>query len=155
PAGIQGTNFIVPNLTTRKLDTTVQLYDGQTLALAGLLQDTMRESVRKIPGLGDIPILGALFRSSNFSQDKTDLLISVTPHIIKPEKEGTINYPGEFIQPPNRFEFYLEGRLEGRRAPGDVSSLSQHSFTLPMVPLESQGGLEGQFGQEPLSPVQP
>jgi pilus assembly protein CpaC len=155
PAGIQGTNFLVPNLTTRKLDTTVQLYDGQTLALAGLLQDTMRESVRKIPGLGDIPILGALFRSSSFTQDKTDLLISVTPHIIKPEKEGAINYPGEFIQPPNRFEFYLEGRLEGRRSPGDVSSLSQHSFALPMVPMDSQGGLEGQFGQEPVSPAQP
>ncbi|HEY7745084.1 MAG TPA: hypothetical protein VIA07_02020, partial [Desulfuromonadales bacterium] len=64
------------------------------------------------------------------------------------------NYPGEFIQAPNRFEFYLEGRLEGRRSPGDVSSLSQHSFALPSVPMESQGGLEGQFGQEPVSPAQ-
>lgn len=154
PSGISGASFIVPSLTTRKLETTVQLYDGQTLALAGLLQDTMRESVSKIPGLGDIPVLGALFRSSSFTQDKTDLLISVTPHIVKPDREGTINYPGEFIQVPNRFEFYLEGRLEGRRSPGDMSSLSQHSFALPMVPMESQGGLEGQFGQEPVSPAQ-
>lgn len=154
PTGIAGASFIVPSLTTRKLETTVQLYDGQTLALAGLLQDTMRESVNKIPGLGDIPILGALFRSSSYTQDKTDLLISVTPHVVKPDREGTINYPGEFIQPPNRFEFYLEGRLEGRRSPGDMSSLTQHSFALPMVPMESQGGLEGQFGQEPVSPAQ-
>jgi pilus assembly protein CpaC len=153
PSGIVGANFVVPSLSTRKLDTTVQLYDGQTLALAGLLQDNLRETVRKVPGLGDLPIIGALFRSSNFQQNKTDLLIAVTPHIVKPEKEGAINYPGEFIQPPSRFEFYLEGRLEGRRSPGDVSALSQHSFALPMVPMESQGGLEGQFGQEPVSPA--
>jgi pilus assembly protein CpaC len=153
PTGIVGANFVVPSLSTRKLETTVQLYDGQTLALAGLLQDNLRESVRKVPGLGDLPIIGALFRSSSFQQNKTDLLISVTPHIVKPEKEGAIHYPGEFIQPPSRFEFYLEGRLEGKRSPGDVSSLSQHSFALPMVPMESQGGLEGQFGQEPVSPA--
>jgi len=154
PTGIEGANFFVPSLSTRKLETTVQLFDGQSLALAGLLQDDMRESVSKIPGLGDIPILGALFRSSNYTQAKTDLLVSVTPHIVKPDKEGTISYPGEFIQVPNRFEFYLEGRLEGRRSPGDISALSQHSFALPMVPMESQGGLEGQFGQEPVTPAQ-
>jgi pilus assembly protein CpaC len=154
PSGIIGANFVVPSLTTRKLDTTVQLYDGQTLALAGLLQDDLRESVRKVPGLGDLPIIGSLFRSTSFLQDKTDLLISVTPHIVKPEKEGTLNYPGEFMKTPNSFEFYLEGRLEGRRSPGDVSSLSKHSFALPAVPMESQGGLEGQFGQEPVSPAQ-
>jgi pilus assembly protein CpaC len=153
PTGIVGANFVVPSLSTRKLETTVQLYDGQTLALAGLLQDNLRESVNKVPGLGDLPILGALFRSTSYQQDKTDLLISVTPHIVKPQQEGTINYPGEFIQAPNSIEFYLEGRLEGRRSPGDVSSLSKHSFALPAVPMESQGGLEGQFGQEPVSPA--
>lgn len=153
PAGIQGTNFNVPNLSTRKLESTVQLYDGQTLALAGLLQDTLRESVKKVPGLGDLPIIGSLFRSSGFQQNKTDLLIAVTPHIVQPNREGSLSYPGEFIQTPNRFEFYLEGRLEGRRSPGDVSVLSQHSFALPMVPVESQGGLEGQFGQEPVAPA--
>jgi pilus assembly protein CpaC len=153
PTGIVGANFLVPSLSTRKLETTVQLYDGQTLALAGLLQDTMRESVRKIPGLGDIPILGALFRSSNFQQNKTDLLIAVTPHIVKPDREGTLSFPGEFIQIPSRFEFYLEGRLEGKRSTGDQSGMTQHSFATTMVPMESQGGLEGQFGQEPVSPA--
>ena len=153
PTGIEGADFFVPSLSTRKLETTVQLYDGQTLALAGLLQDNMRETVTKIPGLGDLPVIGALFRSSSYQQDKTDLLVSVTPHIVKPDREGTISYPGEYIQIPNRFEFYLEGRLEGRRSPGDKSNLTQHSFALPMVPMESQGGLEGQFGQEPVAPA--
>jgi pilus assembly protein CpaC len=113
----------------------------------------MRESVKKVPGLGDLPIIGSLFRSSSFLQNKTDLLIAVTPHIVKPDREGKLTFPGEFIQVPNRFEFYLEGRLEGRRSPGDVAALSRHSFALPAVPVESQGGLEGQFGQEPVAPV--
>jgi len=154
PTGIVGLGIQVPSLSTRKLETSVQLYDGQTLALAGLLQDNMRESVSKIPGLGDIPILGPLFRSTSYQNEKTDLLVSVTPHLVKPDKEGKLSYPGEYIQPPNRFEFYLEGRLEGRRSPTDVSGLSEHSFALPEVQVESQGGLEGQFGQEPVPAAQ-
>jgi pilus assembly protein CpaC len=151
PSGIVGADFIVPNLTTRKLETTVQLYDGQTLALAGLLQDSLRESVSKVPGLGDLPIIGALFRSTSYLQDKTDLLIAVTPHLVKANKEGTLRFPGENVNPPNRFEFYLEGRLEGRRSPNEASTLSRHSFAPTPTPGASQGGLEGVFGQESIS----
>ncbi|ABA88990.1 Flp pilus secretin RcpA [Syntrophotalea carbinolica DSM 2380] len=151
PSSITGTTYNVPNLTTRKLETTVQLYDGQTLALAGLLQDTLRESVSKIPGLGDLPILGALFRSTSYTQEKTDLLIAVTPHLVKPSKEGTLSFPGEYMRPPNRLEFYLEGRLEGRRFPNDPSALSQHSFAAPPQMNETAGGLEGEFGHEPVT----
>ncbi len=151
PAGITGVDFNVPNLTTRKLDTTVQLYDGQTLALAGLLQDNLRETVSKVPGLGDIPILGALFRSTTYQQEKTDLLIAVTPHLVKANKEGSFKFPGETIVPPNRLEFYLEGRLEGRRSPDQPSALSRHSFNPPIMQGATQGGLEGSFGYEPVS----
>jgi pilus assembly protein CpaC len=151
PTGIQGADFIVPSLSTRKLESTVQLYDGQTLALAGLLQDNINESVRKIPGLGDLPILGSLFRSSSFQQEKTDLLITVTPHLIKPGRENSISYPGEYFQIPNRFEFYLEGRLEGRRSPNDPSAFGRHSFAQQMVPVSDQGGLEGEFGNQPVT----
>jgi pilus assembly protein CpaC len=147
PAGIQGSSFIVPNLSTRKLETTVEMYDGQTLALAGLLQENMRQSVQKIPGLGDIPILGSLFRSNNYRQEKTDLLIAVTPHLVKPVREGELSFPGEFMQAPTRYEFYMEGRLEGRRHAGDPSGLSRHRFQQP----SSYGGLEGDFGYRPVS----
>lgn len=126
--------------STRKLNSTVQLHDGQTLALAGLLQDDLTEVVNKIPLLGNIPILGVLFRSTNYQQQKTDLLIAVTPHLIQPLHEGELTYPGEFIQTPNRFEFYLEGRLEGRRSPTDPSELHRHGF------IPGSGGLEGDFG---------
>jgi pilus assembly protein CpaC len=146
PAGIQGATFLVPNLATRRLETNVQLYDGQTLALAGLLQNNLRESVGKIPGLGDLPILGGLFRSTSYRQEKTDLLIAVTPRIVKPLSTGAIEFPGEYLKPPNRWEFYLEGRLEGRRdgvsAFGKPAAINAATMT---------GGLEGEFGHELLN----
>jgi len=135
PAGIQGTNFNVPNLSTRKLETTVELFDGQSLALAGLLQDNLRETVAKIPGLGNIPILGILFRSSSYLESKTDLLVAVTPHLVKPVDKEEIVLPGENLIPPNSYQFYLEGRLEGNRPAGATES----------------GGLEGEFGHQPIS----
>ncbi len=110
----------------------------------------MREIVSKVPGLGDIPIIGTLFRSTTYQQDKTDLLISVTPHLVTANKEGTIKYPGDDMQIPNRYEFYLEGRLEGRRNTADSEALSVHSFNKE-VPATEQGGLEGSFGHEPVT----
>ena len=147
PTGIAGASFIVPNLTTRKLESTVQLQDGQTLALAGLLQDSLRENVSKIPGLGDIPILGTLFRSSGFQHHKTDLLIAVTPHLVKPVKEGELSFPGEYLRPPNALEFYLMGKLENNWSHDDPSLLSRHAFT-PSAATPQPGGMEGTFGQE-------
>ena len=141
PAGIVGANFIVPTFSTRKLDTTVELHDGQTLALAGLLQDELREQVTKIPGLGDIPVLGALFRSSSYQQEKTDLLIAVTPRLARPVPRGTLKFPGDDMRAPGALEFYLEGRLEGKH-PRQVAGGSAQ--------LEKSGGLEGEFGSQPI-----
>jgi pilus assembly protein CpaC len=151
PSGISGATFNVPDLNTRKLETTVQLYDGQTLALAGLLQDNLREDVKKIPGLGDIPILGQLFRSTGYTRNRTDLLVAVTPHLVKPVKEGSLHFPGEKMRVPNAFEFYLEGRLEGRRSANDVSAFGQHDFSMPGPLPWKKGGLEGSFGTQPVS----
>jgi pilus assembly protein CpaC len=148
PAGIEGANFVVPNLSTRRLETTVEMYDGQTLALAGLLQDNLRESIEKVPGLGDIPILGALFRSSTYRQQKTDLLIAITPRIVKPVPAGSIKFPGEHMQPPNRWEFYLEGRLEGRRPFDQVSAFGENEYLRPRVSPIKSGGLDGDFGYQ-------
>jgi pilus assembly protein CpaC len=132
-----------PIFSTRKLESMVQLRDGQTLALAGLLSDSLTEVVNKVPLLGDIPILGTLFRSTDYQSKKTDLLIAVTPHLVRPVQEGKLSFPGEFIKPPNRFEQYLEGKLEGRRSDDDPSLFSQHSFANP---VSATGGLEGNFG---------
>ena len=91
--------------------------------------------------LGDLPILGALFRSTAYQKNKSELMIAITPHLVVPTKEGLISYPGEFIKPPNRFEFYLLGKLEGQRYGDDPSRISSHNYT-----LQPSGGLEGSFG---------
>ena len=139
PSGIIGADFIVPNLSVRKLETTVQLHDGQTLALAGLLQDKFFDRVEKIPGLGDLPILGALFRSSSFQEEKTELMIAVTPHLVKPAEAGSLKFPGDDFQTPNWYEFYLEGRLEGRRPASDGLTAE----TLSEVEAVDGGGRQG------------
>ena len=149
PAGIVGASFVVPNLSSRKLETTVQLQDGQTLALAGLLQDKFRDNVQKIPGLGDLPILGPLFRSTNFVEEKSELLVAVTPRLVKPAEAGSLKFPGEELQAPNWYEFYLEGRLEGRR-PQSEGSTESSDEPLSSIDRIDGGGLEGFFGYQPL-----
>lgn len=151
PTGFSGNVFPIPNLSTRKLETTVHLKDGQTLALAGLLQDNLRETVSKIPGLGDLPIIGSFFRSSGYLQQKTDLLVAVTPHIVNPVAENALHYPGEFIKEPGQIEFYLEGRLEGRRSADDPPSLHEHGTSPSTGKAVQAGGLEGSVGFQPLT----
>jgi pilus assembly protein CpaC len=145
PTGFTDAVFPVPNLSTRKLETTVHLKDGQTLALAGLLQDNLRETTSKIPGLGDLPILGSLFRSSGYQQQKTDLLVAVTPHLVNPAPEGTLQFPGDNLKVPNQYEFYLQGRLEGAPAAGDPPAPGRHAFQQASA-APGSGGLEGVLG---------
>jgi pilus assembly protein CpaC len=106
--------FAVPGITTRRASTTVELGDCQSFAIAGLLKETVRDIVAKFPVLGDIPILGALFRSRSFQKNETELIIIVTPHLVKPLDLAKQTLPTDFYVEPNDFELYLEGRLEGR-----------------------------------------
>lgn len=81
---IQLNGIVVPALTTRRAETTVELASGQSFAIAGLLQESGRNSLRKFPGLGDVPVLGALFRSRKFMHNQTELVIIVTPYLVRP-----------------------------------------------------------------------
>jgi pilus assembly protein CpaC len=82
--GLVIAGFQIPSLLSRKAETNVELLPGQHLAIAGLLDNTMNQSVDKIPFLGDLPIIGSLFSAKLNSQDRTELLILVTPHLIQP-----------------------------------------------------------------------
>ena len=104
--------FIVPAITTRRATTTVELADGQSFAIGGLLRDNVKESINKYPGLGDIPILGALFRSTSFQKNETELLIIVTAHLVKPLDMTAQALPTDYYEEPNDFEFYLMGYTE-------------------------------------------
>jgi len=133
--------YVVPALTTRRVSTVIELADGQSFAIAGLLKEDVREVVSKFPVLGDIPILGALFRSTSFQKNETELVVIVTPHLVKPLDMAKQTLPTDQYVEPNDFEFYLLGSLEGR---GEPESGSAKRSSLPVQP--GQGGLEGDFG---------
>jgi len=130
--------FVIPALTTRRVSTVLELTDGQSFAIAGLLKDDVRTSISKYPLLGDIPILGSLFRSENFKKNESELVIIVTPHLVKPLDVSKQTLPTEQYIDPNDFEFYLLGKMEGKED-------GKPSAKTP-VALDKKGGLEGDFG---------
>jgi len=103
----------VPGITAQRAETTIKLKDGQTFVIAGLLQDKIDSQIQKIPILGSIPILGALFRQVRYSRTETELLIAVTPRLVKPlGPKEVIPMPGdEAVYDPNDFELFLLGKL--------------------------------------------
>ena len=132
--------FVVPALTTRRVSTDIELADGQSFAIAGLLKSDVREIVTKFPLLGDIPILGVLFRSTNFQKNETELIIIVTPHLVKPMDLAKQTLPTDQYIEPDDFEWYLLGKLEGEEKKG-----TSHP-TGPSTGLKQEYGLEGKFG---------
>jgi pilus assembly protein CpaC len=134
---VQFQGFFVPGLNTRKAETTIELSDGHSFAIAGLLRNTVRDVMDKYPVLGDIPILGALFRSRSFQKNETELVIIVTPHLVKPLDMAKQSLPTDFYKEPNDLEFYLLGLMEGREAN-------------PSSPVKGQ--LDGEFGHSTPKP---
>src|SRR5690606_11764670 len=110
---VGGVTTVLPGFTTRRAQTTVQLMDGQSLAIAGLIKNNVKETLRKMPLLGDIPVLGALFRSAEFQGDRTELVFLVTPRLVKPIDGAQAAMPTDHFTPPSRSEFFLGGQLEG------------------------------------------
>ena len=111
-----GGNAVLPLITTRRAATTVQLFDGQSFAIGGLIKYNVTQNIKALPVLGELPVLGSLFRSSDFQTDKTELVFIVTPRLVKPLPQ---NYPlptDSFVE-PTRSEFFLEGRMEGKATP--------------------------------------
>jgi pilus assembly protein CpaC len=136
--------FLVPSLSKRSASATVELIDGQTMGIAGLINEDLRSVVSKFPGLGSIPILGNLFRSQEFVKGETELVILVTPRLAKPLPQDQIRLPtDDFIEPSN-LDFYLMGRIEGR-PPRNSSSRNQPAIE----PISrGQGGVESDFGHD-------
>ena len=112
--GIAIQGVFTPGFVTRRASTAVELRDGQSFAIAGLLQDNVKENVEKFPMLGDIPVLGALFRSSEFLREETELVLIITPHLVKPLPPGPQPLPTDSFVEPNDFEFFLLGALEAQ-----------------------------------------
>ncbi len=137
------TQFFIPALVKRSASSTLELGNGQTIAIAGMLNESLRENVSKFPGLGDIPILGALFRSQEFLKDQTELVIFVTASLAKPVTPEAIRLPtGSFVEPSD-VEFYLLGRLHGKEPTNRV-----RVGTADPLLNRNDGGTEGRFGHD-------
>ena len=111
-ASINIGGLVVPGLQTRRANTTLELRDGESFALAGLIRKDFSTTVRQVPLLGSIPIIGALFRSSGFQKGETELVIVVTPRIVQPVKADQIKLPTDRVQNPSEGELFLMGRTD-------------------------------------------
>jgi pilus assembly protein CpaC len=111
------TNSIsIPALIVRRASTTVELHDGQSFAIGGLLQSNGQNQIEQLPWLGSVPILGSLFSSKSYQQNETDLVIIVTPHLVRPGRPGDIlKTPADDTLPPNDVDFFLLGKTEVTR----------------------------------------
>jgi pilus assembly protein CpaC len=125
----------VPGLNTRKAQTTVELRQGQTLAMAGLLQLQLDGSTDRVPGLGDLPIIGPFFSNTTSERIEKELVVLVTPYLVEPmNKEQVPPVPGDEVKEPNDLEFYFLNRIEGRTGK-DFRSTTAWDDPMHLVPL--------------------
>jgi pilus assembly protein CpaC len=114
-AGFSG-GAILPLITTRRASTTVQLYDGQSFAIGGLIKNNLVSNMKGLPLLSQVPVLGALFRSTDYQQDRTELVFVVTPHLVKP-LAADYALPTDQLAAPTRTDVFLNGKLEATPPP--------------------------------------
>jgi pilus assembly protein CpaC len=113
---VNGVTAILPSMTTRRVDTTVQLRDGQSFMVAGLIKNNLTSSLDKLPGLGEVPVMGALFRSTEFQNDQSELMFIVTPRLVKP-MSGPTTLPTQNHIAPTRAGVMWDGKGEGAPPP--------------------------------------
>lgn len=129
----------VPGIKVRRAHTTVELRDGESFTIAGLLSDNYQDNIREYPWIGEIPILGTLFRSTDYQRDQTELVIVVTPHLVVPHK-GYAATPADQFVPPSDFELFLFGAQRGTTA--DLKPEDRALMSLD----PGKAGVEGPYG---------
>jgi pilus assembly protein CpaC len=109
-------DLVIPALSTRRAETTVELGSGQSFAIGGLISNTTRNNLDKVPALGDLPVLGSLFRSTRFQRSESELVIIVTPYLVAPVGAAQLATPRDGLEDPSDLQRLIEGRL-ARTAP--------------------------------------
>ncbi len=163
--------FTIPGLTTRRAETTIELASGQSFAIAGLLNNNQTQTINKYPFLGDMPVLGQLFRSTRFQNDETELVIIITPYIVKPATEERFALPMDGYSPPSDVDRIFRKRMTnsdpGARAmsgapravvvqPPALQPLSEYGadspppVAAPLMPVSSTAHTESDAGSPPL-----
>jgi pilus assembly protein CpaC len=138
--------FRVPGLTTRRATTTIELRDGQSFAIAGLLQDTLTSNVDQIPWLGDVPVLGGLFRSTSYLRRETELVIIVTVHLVKPAHLSQLASPDDYFVPPDDYELFFMGRVAGKRERPESESDQAEAAARQLIQATPDGGIAASYG---------
>ncbi len=115
--------FVVPALTTRRAKTTVELAPGESFMIAGLLKDETRASVDQLPGVKELPVIGALFRSTEFQRNESELVIAVTPYIVDPVKSADVKLPTDNFVAPTQMDMLFYGNISGTPNPENTPRL--------------------------------
>jgi pilus assembly protein CpaC len=126
----------VPGLSVRRTGTTVELHDGQSFAIAGLLQDDFRTRIQQFPWIGDVPVLGSLFRSTGYQRKQTELVVIVTPRLVQPVAADSLRSPTDFSRMPSERDLFLKGRPEGSPRTNPARALE----------VQEDGGIYGPRG---------
>jgi pilus assembly protein CpaC len=132
-----GGGISVPGIKVRRAHTTVELRDGESFTIAGLLEDDYQNNIRAFPFIGDLPILGALFRSTGYQRNETELVMVVTPHLVTPRR-GAVATPADQFVPPSDYELFLLGE---QRA-GGLNAADRALISVD----PTKGGVDGAFG---------
>jgi len=143
-SGVSG-QAILPVFTSRRASTAVELRDGESFAIGGLMQNNVNSSIQAVPWLSDLPVLGALFRSSQFQKDQTELLFVVTPHLVSPS-DIPLALPTDHYSPPSSQEFFLEGKQQA-----DQDSTSTRPGLIPILEPLPQGH-PAEWSRAPVEP---
>ena len=149
-SGIRLNDIVIPGLTTRRVSTTVDLKNGQSFAIAGLLQRKFIDDIDQVPGIGDIPVLGALSRSAAYRREDTELAVVITAYLVEPTTPDVALTPADTFVLPSQAEFFLLGRTEGGQWPMG-GAFVQRRNAVPMsgrtgLPAVDGSGVDGQIG---------
>lgn len=123
--------FSIDSFRRRETSTTVEMRDGESFAIAGLLQDDFTDLSGQVPWLGDVPVLGALFRSAEFARQQTELVIIITPHLVTPTRGDAFALPTDRVRPPTERDLFLFGRVSSDQAPtsGGAGEVARQDFS--------------------------
>ncbi len=130
--GYTSDSFTVDAFKTRKTATTVELRDGESFAIAGLLSDDFTDLNGQVPWLGDIPVLGALFRSAEYARDQSELVVIITAHLVSPTRGEVFALPTDRITPPSERDLFLNGKVardNSRKLKGAAGEVARQDFS--------------------------
>ncbi|MGR3661939.1 MAG: type II and III secretion system protein family protein [Paracoccaceae bacterium] len=128
---LQNDGFTINAFKRRETSTTVELRDGESFAISGLLSDDFQDLNAQVPWLGDIPVLGTLFRSADYQRNQSELVVIITAHLVTPTRGQALALPTDRVRPPTEAEFFLLGRTASRNRPttGGAGEVARQDFS--------------------------